>query len=96
MRIEKSTPEAKIHGVQPAAVAPAPQTAGPARPVERTDRVELSPEARALAARLDAGEADTLTPERIAELRRKIQDGAYDSPGTVEAVARRILESGDL
>ena len=96
MRIEKSTPEAKVHGVQPATVAPTTTAAGPARPVERTDRVELSPEARALAARLETGEADTLTPERIAELRRKIQEGAYDRPDTVESVARKILESGDL
>ena len=33
---------------------------------------------------------------RIAELHRQVRDGVYDSVTTLEAVARRILQSGDL
>ena len=69
----------------------------PVAPAGSADRVELSPEARALAARLEhAGEGEELTPERIAELRQRIREGVYDSPAVAEEVARRVLESGDL
>jgi hypothetical protein len=40
--------------------------------------------------------AAPMTRERIAELRRKVRDGAYDSVAMMDAVARRILQSGDL
>ena len=35
-------------------------------------------------------------PARLAEIRQRILDGAYNSLETVERVARRILSSGDL
>jgi hypothetical protein len=41
----------------------------------------------------------TLPPargERIAELHRQVRDGVYDSRATIDVVARRILQSGDL
>lgn len=34
--------------------------------------------------------------ERIAELHRQVRDGVYDSIATIDIVARRILQSGDL
>jgi hypothetical protein len=34
--------------------------------------------------------------ERIAELHRQVRDGVYDNMSTIDAVARRILQSGDL
>jgi hypothetical protein len=34
--------------------------------------------------------------ERIAELHRQVRDGVYDSISTIDVVARRILQSGDL
>jgi hypothetical protein len=34
--------------------------------------------------------------ERIAELHRQVRDGVYDSMSTIDTVARRILQSGDL
>ena len=40
--------------------------------------------------------AAPMTRERIAELKRKVRDGAYDSVAMMDAVARRILQSGDL
>jgi hypothetical protein len=34
--------------------------------------------------------------DRIAELHRQVRDGVYDSIATIDAVARRILQRGDL
>jgi hypothetical protein len=34
--------------------------------------------------------------ERIAELHRQVRAGVYDNMATIDAVARRILQSGDL
>lgn len=34
--------------------------------------------------------------QRIAELHRQVRDGVYDNVTTIDAVARRILQSGDL
>jgi hypothetical protein len=34
--------------------------------------------------------------ERIAELHRQVRAGVYDSVSTLDTVARRILQSGDL
>jgi anti-sigma28 factor (negative regulator of flagellin synthesis) len=101
MRIDKSTTEIqRTDSVRPASAA---ATAAPAQPVspvvpaDRPDRVELSPEARALAARLEqGGEGEELTPERIAALRQRIREGAYDAPEMAAEVARRVLDSGDL
>lgn len=33
---------------------------------------------------------------RLADLQRRVRDGSYDNRGTMEHVARRILELGDL
>lgn len=56
----------------------------------RHDGVDVSAEGRALS------RGAALTPERIAEVRQRILRGAYDQASVVEAVARRILQSGDL
>ena len=37
-----------------------------------------------------------ITPERIAEIRKRIQEGAYASPEVLDEVARRMLERGDV
>lgn len=59
----------------------------------RHDRVEISEQARASHARsADGG----LSPERIAEIRRRIADGFYDTAHVARAVAHRIIQSGDL
>jgi anti-sigma28 factor (negative regulator of flagellin synthesis) len=39
---------------------------------------------------------DRARVERIATLRQQVRDGVYDSVSTLDAVARRILQSGDL
>lgn len=64
----------------------------------RGDRIEISDEARALArARMaEAVEEAALSPERIAEIRHRIETAFYDTPEIVHRVARAILASGDL
>ncbi len=39
---------------------------------------------------------ERLTPERSAEIRLRILERAYDSPDVAAAIARRLLERGDL
>ena len=41
-------------------------------------------------------DADGRRGDRIAELHRQVRDGVYDSIATIDVVARRILQSGDL
>jgi anti-sigma28 factor (negative regulator of flagellin synthesis) len=65
-------------------------------PVTRTDRVRISEAGRALAAQAAEGAEGTLSPERLAQLRQRVQDGTYNSPAVADRIARRILESGDL
>lgn len=42
------------------------------------------------------GEILGLSPERVEEIRRRIEDGTYNSFETAEAVARRLVARGDL
>jgi hypothetical protein len=44
----------------------------------------------------DADATPPASRARIAELTRQVRDGAYDNVATMDAVARRILQSGDL
>lgn len=37
-----------------------------------------------------------LTPERIAQIRRRIVAGMYDTPEVHDQVARRMIERGDV
>lgn len=63
------------------------------------DTVEISEEARARAAEGAAADqipSGTLAPERLAELRRLIMDGAQDSDNVADETMRRIVQSGDL
>ena len=54
--------------------------------------------------RTEASEGETvhgevraeMTPERIAEIRKRVQEGAYASPEMLDEVARRMLERGDV
>src|SRR5437016_6328840 len=63
---------------------------------ERSDRVEISDAGRALAARDGDTPAGGLDPARAAAIRGRIMSGAYDTLEVVDAVARRLLGSGDL
>jgi anti-sigma28 factor (negative regulator of flagellin synthesis) len=60
--------------------------------VERQDTVEISDAGRAKSAEA----APTDRASRLAEIRQRILQGAYDSDAVVGEVARRILDRGDL
>lgn len=85
---------APIQPVRGISNRPAPGTAPESR--EREDLVEISEEARALAAREEAAPEGTLSAERVLELRRWIQAGGYDAPEVVDLIARRMIERGDI
>ena len=85
-RATQGVPAGPSHGGAPEPVDPI-SPAGP-----RSDSVEISSHGRTLARGLDA----EMDPERVAELRRKAYQGAYNSLDIVDQVARRILTRGDL
>lgn len=92
---EPIRPDRPVSPVAP----PAPQgqpAATPVAPVQRTDSVQLSESGKSMARQLAAESRDTLDPERTAELRRKVLEGAYNTLDVVDQVARRILQRGDL
>lgn len=72
------------------------QTGQPVPGVERADRVQISDAGRALAAHTQGPTEGELSEERIAEIRTRILEGAYNSLEVVDEVARRMLRSGDL
>jgi hypothetical protein len=69
-------------------VAPAPAS------VDRSDKVSISDAGRALAAR--DGEGESVDPARASQIRERVLSGAYDTLEVVDAVARRLLDTGDL
>jgi flagellar biosynthesis anti-sigma factor FlgM len=75
-------------------------TAKPVAPVtpvqERRDSVQISDTARSLASRAATEERDKMDPDRVAALRQKVYEGAYNALDVVDHVARRILTRGDL
>ena len=73
----------------PRGYQPVDQT--PAVAPVRSDSVQISDAAR----RMSADQADAVNPERIAEIRQKVLQGAYNSLDVVEQVARRIITRGD-
>src|SRR3954469_6234776 len=75
--------------------SPVSPTAPASTGAERSDKVEISDAGRALAAR-DGERASGLDPARADRIRGRILSGAYDTLEVVDAVARRLLDSGDL
>ena len=68
-------------------------TAGSTGGATRSDSVQISDVGRALS----TGEASgTLSSERVAELRRRVLEGAYNTTHVVSQVAQRILDRGDV
>lgn len=67
---------------------------------ERNDRVQISEAGRALAAQASGAPSEEvraeLSPERVAQIRQRVLEGAYNSVNVVEEVARRMLERGDI
>lgn len=104
MKIHDTRTPAIQPGTTPAtslpAVGPAVGAGDQAGPTEarrpRRDSVELSPAAQAMTTGATDQASATLSPERLAEIRQRIQSGAYDSLAVVDEVARRILDRGDI
>jgi anti-sigma28 factor (negative regulator of flagellin synthesis) len=91
----RAVPAAPAKGPAGAGEVAAPATsATPAAP--RSDSVQISDAARALAGTEGAERSESLSSERLTELRRKVLEGAYNSVQSVDQVARRLLQSGDL
>jgi hypothetical protein len=93
-----TAPRTTLSGGMPA-IGPADASEAATR--ARRDTVQISDAARALggAERADAAPAAgraPLTAERLAELRRRVVEGAYDAPSVADQVARRLRASGDL
>ena len=88
----RATPATPAKGTVGAGEAATPAT--PAAP--RSDSVEISDAARALAGTGGAERSQSLSSERLTDLRRKVLEGAYNSVQSVDQVAQRILQSGDL
>lgn len=89
-----ATPATSTPAKQRDAAAPAEPTPGAA---PRRDSVSISDTGRALSGGAAAAKsAGSLTPERVTELRKKVLEGAYNSTHVVDAVAKRLLSSGDI
>ncbi len=92
-RVTAPTAGSPAKGGSDAAPAAAPSGAA------RQDSVAISDAGRALS----GGEAPaakaangSLTPERVAGLRKKVLEGAYNSTHVVDSVAKRLLSTGDV
>ena len=101
----------KINGSPIESLRPLPATApigdsgdtpatSPTAPVKRReappDSVHISDAGRALASDGATKSTDSLSPERVAQLRRNVLDGAYNSTKMADQVARRMLDSNDV
>ncbi|MGH7619408.1 MAG: hypothetical protein ACREPM_19495 [Gemmatimonadaceae bacterium] len=64
--------------------------------VDRSYKVSISDAGRALAARDGGTDAASLDPARATQIRDRVLNGAYDTLEVVDAVARRLLHSGDM
>jgi anti-sigma28 factor (negative regulator of flagellin synthesis) len=62
----------------------------------KSDSVSFSDAGRSMAARLEQQNQAAFDPERVAELRTKVLNGAYNTLDVVDQVARRILSRGDI
>ncbi len=93
IRPETTRTSQPTNGSERVPISPTPALPSSA---DRTDRVEISNAGRALAARNGSVDSASLDPARAAAIRGRILSGAYDTVQVVDAVARRLLDSGDL
>jgi anti-sigma28 factor (negative regulator of flagellin synthesis) len=92
----RPAPAAPIKAVPSPSATPSQNTTPQAKEAPaaaRRDSVQLSAAGRALAGGVDGG---AMSAERVAELRKKVLEGAYNSTEVVDQVAKRILGSGDV
>lgn len=94
--VTRATPATPGAAVTPG--GPPPQAPAYGYRARHQDSVTLSDTGRALAGATAEGAESTaaLTPARVADLRKKVLEGAYNQTGVVEQVAKRLLSSGDV
>ena len=83
---------ANIHGPQPINPPHRAHSSGSAtRPtgVDHTDQVDISPEADQISR---AREASDVRSDRVAEIRRAIADGSYETDEKLNAALDRLLD----
>jgi anti-sigma28 factor (negative regulator of flagellin synthesis) len=71
--------------------ADAPKSQPTSGGAPRSDSVQISDVGRALSTG-----SPSLSAERVAELRKRVLEGAYNTTHVVDQVAKRILERGDV
>jgi anti-sigma28 factor (negative regulator of flagellin synthesis) len=81
---------------QAESATPRPEQAPARSSTPRSDSVQISDAGRALASRTDGAEGAELSAERVAELRRRVLEGAYNSVQLAGEVAQRMLQRGDV
>lgn len=94
LRPDRSTPTDSTSAARAGGAAKPVSPTAPAS--VRRDSVQISDSARTLASRAESDERAQMEPERVAELRKKVYEGAYNSLDVVDQVARRILTRGDI
>jgi anti-sigma28 factor (negative regulator of flagellin synthesis) len=92
LRPDRATPH-----VSPAVPRPGdPGGPNPTTGPTKSDSVQISDAGRSMAGRLEKQQQDAFDPERVAELRTKVLNGAYNTLDVVDQVARRIISRGDI
>ena len=91
-RVTSTTPtSAHKPGADTSSAKAAPDAAS------RQDSIAISDAGRALSgSRASTKATGSLTPERVADLRKKVLEGAYNSTHVVDTVAKRLLSTGDV
>ena len=89
---QPATDAAEKSTVQPVSVTPSSTS--------RSDKVQISDAGRALAARAKGGSEaagqSSLDPAKADRIRSRILSGAYDTVDVVDAIARRLIATGDV
>ena len=92
--LRPTTPASPVQGTTGGTSKPQATTGGTGG-AQRSDTVQISDAGRALSTG-DASGSGSLSADRVAELRRRVLEGAYNTNHVVNQVARRILDRGDV
>jgi len=92
LRPATKTPAGGVQKVAPETPKAQP-TSGAQGATRSPDSVQISEAGRALSS---GGASSTLSAERVAELRKRVLEGAYNSAHVAGKVAQRILDRGDV
>ena len=93
LRPATSTPASGVPKITPDATKSQP-SGGTGSTRSSSDSVQISDAGRALSSG-DTSGTSSLTPARVAELRKRVLEGAYNSAHVAGQVAQRILDRGD-